>query len=62
MLGYTNTSLTDDRRREVFGTVLGHAAAGRLEVSHVVVPLDGAPAAWAAVAAGTASGRVVLTP
>ncbi|MFL6151221.1 MAG: zinc-binding alcohol dehydrogenase family protein [Ornithinibacter sp.] len=62
VLGYTNTSLTDARRREVFRTVLGHAAAGRLEVTHDVVPLAGAPAAWAAVAAGTASGRVVLTP
>lgn len=62
VLGYTNTSLTDARRREVFRTVLGHAAAGRLEVTHDVVPLAGAPAAWAAVAAGTASGRVVVTP
>jgi NADPH:quinone reductase len=62
VLGYTNTSLTDARRREVFGTVLEHAAAGRLEVDHDVVPLAGAPAAWAAVAAGTASRRVVVTP
>ena len=62
VLGYTNTSLTNARRREVFGTVLEHAAAGRLEVSHDVVPLDGAPAAWAAVAAGTARRRVVVAP
>ena len=62
VLGYTNTSLSDARRREVFRTVLGHAAAGRLEVAHDVVPLAGAPAAWAAVAAGTASRRVVVTP
>ena len=51
VLGYTNTSLTDARRRAVFATVLGHAAAGRLEVTHDVVPLDGAPAAWEAVGA-----------
>ena len=54
VLGYTNTALTDARRRSVFATVLGHAAAGRLEVTHDVVPLDGAPAAWAEVAAGRA--------
>ena len=62
VLGYTNTSLTDSRRREVFGAVLEHAAHGRLEVDHDVVPLDGAPAAWEAVERGTASARVVVTP
>ena len=62
VLGYTNTSLTDARRREVFGTVLAHAAAGRLEVTHDVVPLESAPAAWDNAARGTASGRVVVTP
>ena len=35
----------------VFATVLEHAARGRLEVDHDVVPLDGAPAAWDAVGA-----------
>jgi len=34
VLGYTNTSLTDERRRAVFGTVLDHAAQGRIEVDH----------------------------
>ena len=62
VLGYTNTSLTNARRREVFGTVLEHAAAGRLEVSHDVVPLDEVPAAWESVAGGTASRRVVVAP
>ena len=62
VLGYTNTSLTDERRRSVFATVLGHAAAGRLEVTHDVVPLDGAPAAWAEAAAGRAARRVVVSP
>ncbi len=62
VLGYTNTALTDARRREVFHTVLAHAAAGRLEVTHDVVPLDGAPAAWEAVARGAASRRMVVTP
>ena len=62
VLGYTNTSLTDERRRAVFGTVLDHAANGRIEVDHDVVPLEGAPRAWAAVSSGTASRRVVVSP
>ena len=62
VLGYTNNALTDHRRREVFGTVLDHAAQGRIEVSHDVVPLEGAPAAWDAVSRGTASRRVVVSP
>jgi NADPH2:quinone reductase len=62
VLGYTNNALTDERRQVVFATVLGHAAAGRLEVSHEVVPLDGAPAAWAAAAQGRAPHRFVVTP
>ncbi len=62
VLGYTNTALTDTRRREVFGTVLGHAAAGRLDVTHDVVGLDDAPAAWVEVAEGRARHRVVVRP
>ena len=62
VLGYTNTSLTDERRRSVFATVLRHAAAGRIEVTHDVVPLDRAPAAWSDVAAGRTARRVVVTP
>ncbi|HET7822424.1 MAG TPA: zinc-binding dehydrogenase [Ornithinibacter sp.] len=62
VLGYTNTALTDARRRAVFGTVLDHAAHGRLEVDHDVVGLDEAPAAWDAAGRGTASRRVVVSP
>ena len=62
VLGYTNTALTDARRRAVFGTVLEHAAHGRIEVDHDVVTLDGAPAAWDAAGRGTASRRVVVSP
>jgi NADPH:quinone reductase-like Zn-dependent oxidoreductase len=62
VLGYTNNALTDVRRAEVFRTVLGHAAAGRLRVRHEVRPLDEVGAAWTSVADGTASGRVVLVP
>ena len=62
MLGYTNNALTDERRREVFATVLGHAAAGRLEVAHEVVALEDVGAAWAAASRGSAGARVVVTP
>jgi NADPH:quinone reductase-like Zn-dependent oxidoreductase len=62
VLGYTNNALTDARRRAVFATVLTHAAAGRIDVTHTDVPLNGAPAAWADVAAGRAPHRVVVTP
>ena len=61
VLGYTNNALTDARRRAVFATVLGHAAAGRIEVGHDVVPLEQAPQAWGAVAAGHTTARVVVT-
>ncbi len=62
VLGYTNNALTDERRREVFATVLGHAAAGRLEVAHEVVALEDVGAAWAAASRGSAGARVVVTP
>ena len=62
VLGYTNNSLTDARRREVFGIVLGHAAAGRLEVAHGVVSLEDVGAAWAAASRVSGGARVVVTP
>ena len=62
VLGYTNNALTDARRREVFATVLGHAAAGRLEVAHEVVARADVGAAWAAASRGSTGSRVVVTP
>ncbi len=62
VLGYTNNALSPARRAEVFRTVLGHAAAGRLTVSHEVRGLDDVGAAWSSVGDGSASGRVVLVP
>jgi len=62
VLGYTNNALSDARRRTVFATVLGHAAAGRLTVSHDVVTLAEVGQAWAAAAEGRADHRVVVTP
>jgi NADPH2:quinone reductase len=62
VLGFTNNALTPQRRAEVLRTLLGHAAAGSLTVTHDVRALDDAAQAWAAVGDGSASGRVVLVP
>ena len=62
VLGYTNSAVPVARRAEVLGTLLDHAAAGRLTVEHEVVPLDEAPSGWGRVADGSARGRVVVTP
>ncbi|HSF97201.1 MAG TPA: zinc-binding dehydrogenase, partial [Ornithinibacter sp.] len=61
VIGYTNNGLTATRRRDVLTTVLAHAAAGHIEVTHDVVGLEEAPAAWAEVAAGRAPRRVVVS-
>ncbi len=62
VIGYTNNRLTATRRGEVLTTVLTHAAAGRIEVTHDVVSLAEAPDAWARVAAGRAPRRIVVSP
>lgn len=62
VLGYTNNALAPQRRAEVLGTLLGHAAAGDLTVAHEVRPLAEVAGAWSSVGDGSASGRVVLTP
>ncbi|MGY1843633.1 quinone oxidoreductase family protein [Modestobacter sp. SYSU DS0875] len=60
VLGYTNNALTAEQRAAALTAVLGHAAAGALGVEHEVLPLDRAPEAWAATAAG--GRRSVLVP
>ncbi len=62
LLGYTNVTLTPAERREAFGAVLRHAAAGELAVEAERVPLADVASAWARQAAGRASRRQVLTP
>ncbi|MBR7743110.1 zinc-binding dehydrogenase [Phycicoccus sp. BSK3Z-2] len=62
VLGYTNNALTPQRRAEVLRTVVDHAAAGRLHVTHEVLPLDRVADGWRATADGSAAGRVVLVP
>jgi NADPH:quinone reductase-like Zn-dependent oxidoreductase len=61
VLGYTNNALGDKRRRVVLGTVLAHAAAGRITVGHDVVTLEHARQAWDDVATGRTTRRVVVT-
>lgn len=60
ILGYTNNDLTTAERNDALHSVLRHAAAGDLTVSHRVVPLDDVASAWAAQADGSARERLVL--
>ncbi|MGY1751413.1 quinone oxidoreductase family protein [Modestobacter sp. SYSU DS0511] len=60
VLGYTNNALTAEQRAAALTAVLGHAAAGALGVDHEVLPLERAPEAWAATAAGGGRRQVLL--
>ncbi|WP_230860739.1 quinone oxidoreductase family protein [Actinoplanes aureus] len=60
ILGYTNNALTVAERAESLTVVADHAAAGRLAVTHEVVPLEQVTDAWTRQASGAASGRIVL--
>lgn len=60
VLGYTNNDISREQRAEALAAVLGHAASGRLSVTHEVVPLTQAPEAWQRQAEGTAGSRLVL--
>ncbi|MGI5241235.1 zinc-binding dehydrogenase [Dactylosporangium sp. CA-139066] len=62
LLGYTNNALSKPERAETLRAIAAHAAAGRLSVDFDAVPMDDAPAAWAAQAAGSASARTVVLP
>jgi NADPH:quinone reductase-like Zn-dependent oxidoreductase len=62
VLGYTNALLTADQRRAALDAVFAHAAAGRLSLTHEVVPLAEAASAWRRQASGDAGVRLVLTP
>jgi NADPH2:quinone reductase len=55
IVGYTNNSLTTERRAAVLEKIAGHAAAGRLTVTHRCVPYFRVTESW------HAPGRVVLT-
>jgi len=62
VLGYTNTSLSAERRRKALTAVLDLAARGQVTVGHEQLPLEEAEQAWQRQAAGDAGGRVVLVP
>ncbi|WP_305788378.1 quinone oxidoreductase family protein [Symbioplanes lichenis] len=55
IVGYTNNSLTVERRASVLTKIAGLAAAGRLTVTHRRVPVSSVSNAW------TAPGRTMLT-
>lgn len=61
ILGYTNNSLTAERRRDALEAVLMHAASGRLAVTYEAQPLHSVAEAWRRQATGDVSGRLVLT-
>jgi NADPH2:quinone reductase len=50
-----------DAKREVYGRVLQHAAAGRIQADHEVVPLDGVAEAWERQA-GSPGRKLVVRP
>jgi hypothetical protein len=62
VLGYTNNSLTAGQRAAALTAVAEHAAAGRMGVSHEVLPLAQVADAWERLAHGSAAVRLVLTP
>ena len=62
LLGYTNNELTRAQRSAAVATIAEQAARGALTVAREIVALDDATAAWERQAAGSAAGRIVLTP
>ncbi|MEV5503278.1 zinc-binding dehydrogenase [Nonomuraea fuscirosea] len=60
VLGYTNNELSRERRAAAVAHVAEQSAAGRLAVTHEVVPLDQAARAWHGQASGASGVRVVL--
>ena len=60
VLGYTNNALTPEERRTALGTVVRHAAQGRLWVDHESVPLVDVADAWTRQQQGRADRRLVV--
>ncbi|MEU4244577.1 zinc-binding dehydrogenase [Actinoplanes sp. NPDC026619] len=58
--GYTNNALSSAQRAESLTEVASFAAAGRLTVTHEVVPFGSVEEAWSRQAAGDTDGRIVL--
>ena len=62
VLGYTNNAISVAQRAEAIARVAEHAAAGRMQVAHQELPLEGVAEAWQATAEGRAGRRYVLLP
>jgi hypothetical protein len=62
ILGYTNNSLTPERRRAALTEICALAARGVLAVAHEVHPLADIGAVWEAQARGNPPARFVLAP
>ncbi|MFI6633873.1 zinc-binding dehydrogenase [Nonomuraea fuscirosea] len=60
VLGYTNNELSRERRAAAVAHVAEQSAAGRLAVTHEVVPLDQAARAWHGQTSGASGVRIVL--
>ncbi|HEX6246229.1 MAG TPA: zinc-binding dehydrogenase [Nocardioidaceae bacterium] len=60
VLGYTNNGITREQRADALTSVLQHTDAGRIGVTHEVVPLEQVADAWARQTAGSAQGRLVV--
>jgi NADPH:quinone reductase-like Zn-dependent oxidoreductase len=62
VLGYTNNALSAEQRRDAVGSVLEHAAAGRIRIDFEQCRLSDVESTWSRVAAGTTGARCVLAP
>jgi D-arabinose 1-dehydrogenase-like Zn-dependent alcohol dehydrogenase len=62
VLGYTNSSLTREQRRDALTAVLRLAASGQVVTAYHSRPLSEVSDAWRQQAAGEGTSRVVLVP
>jgi NADPH:quinone reductase-like Zn-dependent oxidoreductase len=62
VLGYTNNALSAEQRRDAIGSVLEHAAAGRIRMELEECRLRDVESTWSRVAAGEVGARCVLVP
>ena len=62
VLGYTNNSLSAEQRAEAIGSVLTHAAAGRIRMQYAEHPLAEVEDVWRGEMAGRSGARCVLLP
>ena len=62
VLGYTNNALSAEQRAQAIGSVLTHAAAGRIRIRYAEHPLADVEDVWRAEMAGGSGVRSVLMP